>query len=147
MPDPYVKPTEPSAGAALAAIQDEFDFLDDENTAFTHIIDLGRKLPSFPLEWRDDTHKIPGCLAQVWLGASLSEGRMFFAGGSDAAIVAGLVALALRVYSGRTLDEITATDPAGLTGIGTIGGLTTNRRNGIAAMMKRIQDLAHAASA
>lgn len=146
MPDPFVHPAEPSAALAVEAIKDEFDFIDDENTAFSHIIDLGRKLPVFPPEWRDEAHKIPGCLAQVWLRSDVQGDRLVFAGGSDAAIVAGLVALALRVYSGRRADEIVATDPGDLTGIATISGLTTNRRNGIAAMMKRIQDLARAAA-
>ena len=67
---------------------------------------------------------------------------MMLAGGSDAHIVSGLVALVLRVYSGRTPAEALATDPDFLISLPTIGSLTSNRKNGIAAMTRRILDMA-----
>jgi cysteine desulfuration protein SufE len=82
----------------------------------------------------------------VWLAAVMRAGRLYFAGASDAAIVAGLVALLLRVYSGRLPEEILATNADFLTAWGLIGALSTNRGNGVAAMARRIRDLAVAAS-
>ena len=70
--------------------------------------------------------------------------RLFFAGASDAAIVSGLVALVLRVYSGRDRAEILATSPAFLKELGLIAALSTNRGNGVAAMVERIQAIARA---
>jgi cysteine desulfuration protein SufE len=73
------------------------------------------------------------------------DGKLFLAGASDAAIVSGLVALLLRVYSGRTADEIRRTDAGFLKDLGLIAALSTNRGNGIAAMARRIHAIAEAA--
>jgi cysteine desulfuration protein SufE len=70
------------------------------------------------------------------------DGKLFFAGLSDAAIVSGLVALLLRVYSGRTPAEIMQTDPVFLKNLGLLEALSTNRGNGIAAMARRVRDVA-----
>ena len=70
------------------------------------------------------------------------EGRMYFAGASDAAIVSGLVSLLLRVYSGRTPAEIAATDPVFLKELGLLEALSTNRGNGIAAMARKVREVA-----
>ena len=72
------------------------------------------------------------------------NGALFFAGASDAAIVSGLVALLLRVYSGRPADEILATDPVFLKELGLIEALSTNRGNGIASMARAIRERAAA---
>ena len=72
----------------------------------------------------------------------MSDGRLFFAGASDAAIVSGLVSLLLRVYSGRTPAEIVATDPVFLKDLGLLEALSTNRGNGIAAMVRKVREVA-----
>lgn len=147
MPDPYLAPEEPTAAAAIAAIGDELDVFDDWMDRYQHLIDLGRKLPPFPTEWQDDVHRVPGCQSQVWMEAELRDGRLMLAGASDAAIVSGLVALLLRVYSGRPPAEVLATDPAFLRDLGLLEALSTNRGNGIAAMARRIRDVAQASQA
>ena len=147
MPDPYVVPEEPTAAAAIAAIGDELDVFDDWMDRYQHLIDLGRKLPPFPPGWQDDAHRVPGCQSQVWMEAELRDGRLLLAGASDAAIVSGLVALLLRVYSGRPPAEVLATDPAFLRDLGLLEALSTNRGNGIAAMARRIRDVAQASQA
>ena len=76
--------------------------------------------------------------------ATKRDGRLFFAGASDAAIVSGLVALLLRVYSGRTAAEILATDPVFLKDLGLLEALSTNRGNGIAAMARKLRERAAA---
>jgi cysteine desulfuration protein SufE len=76
--------------------------------------------------------------------STLDGGRMFLAGASDAAIVSGLVALLLRVYSGRTPDEISRTDPKFLTDLGLIAALSSNRGNGVASMAEAIRKAAAA---
>ena len=144
MPDPYVVPEEPTAADAIAAIGDELDVFDDWMDRYQHLIDLGRKLPPFPPDWQDDAHRVPGCQSQVWMEAELCDGRLMLAGASDAAIVSGLVALLLRVYSGRPPAEVLATDPAFLRDLGLLEALSTNRGNGIAAMARRIRDVAQA---
>ena len=142
MSDPFVVPPEPTAAEAIAAIADELDVFDDWMDRYGFIIELGRKLPAFPSEWANDAHRVPGCQSQVWMEGERRDGTLRLAGASDAAIVSGLVALLLRVYSGRTPEEILATDPNFLRDLGLIGALSTNRGNGVAAMARAIQSLA-----
>jgi cysteine desulfuration protein SufE len=78
--------------------------------------------------------------------AELQEGKLMLAGASDAAIVSGLVALLLRVYSGRPPAEILSTSPDFLTDLGLIAALSTNRGNGVASMAQAIQHAARALS-
>jgi len=141
-PDPFVLPEDSSAAAAIAAIADEFSVFDDWMDRYQFIIELGRKLPPYPDAWADDAHRVPGCQSRVWLEAEVRDGRLYLAGASDAAIVSGLVALLLRVYSGRTAAEIAATDPVFLKDLGLIEALSTNRGNGIAAMARKIREVA-----
>jgi cysteine desulfuration protein SufE len=142
MQDPFVHPEEPSAAAAIAAIGEELDVFDDWMDRYQFIIELGRKLPPFPEDWSDDAHRVPGCQSRVWMEGALRDGRLYLAGISDAAIVAGLIALLLRVYSGRPPAEIVATDPIFLKELGLIEALSTSRGNGIAAMTRKIRELA-----
>jgi len=136
---PFVTPPEDTAAAAVAAIREELEVFDDWMDRYQFIIELGRKLPAFPPEWMNDAHRVPGCQSQVWLQTHLQDGRLYLAGASDAAIVSGLVALLLRVYSGRTKAEIAATDPAFLTDLGLIAALSSNRGNGVASMAAAIR--------
>lgn len=142
MTDPFVKPEESTAIEAIAAIGQELDIFDDWMERYQFIIELGRKLPPFPEAWTNDAHRVPGCQSRVWMEAELRDGSLYFAGNSDAAIVSGLVALLLRVYSGRTPDEIAATDPVFLKDLGLLEALSTNRGNGIAAMARKVREVA-----
>lgn len=137
--DPFVRPEDETAADAIAVIGDELALFDDWMDRYQYIIELGRKLPPFPKEWTDDAHRVPGCQSQVWLEARCDDGTMYFAGASDAAIVSGLVALLLRVYSGRTPEEIRATDPSFLHDLGLVQALSTNRGNGVEAMARAIR--------
>ncbi len=141
---PFVNPEEATAAEAVAAIGEELAVFDDWMDRYGYIIELGRKLPPFPEPWADDAHRVPGCQSRVWMEAEAREGALFFAGASDAAIVSGLVALLLRVYSGRSPAEILATDPVFLKDLGLIEALSTNRGNGIAAMARAIRERAAA---
>ena len=131
--DPFVAPEEPSAAEAIAAIGEELGVFDDWMERYQYIIELGRKLPAYPEAWADDAHRVPGC-----------QSRLRLAGASDAAIVSGLVAMLLRVYSGRPPAEIAATEPLFLTEFGLVQALSTNRGNGVAAMARKIRDVAMA---
>jgi len=134
-----------SAAAAIDAIGEDLALFDDWMDRYQFIIELGRKLPPYPAKWQDAAHQVQGCQSQVWLAAEGRDEVMRFAGASDAAIVSGLVALVLRVYSGRSRAEILATPGKFLHDLGLIGALSTNRGNGVAAMVERIQEMARAA--
>ena len=140
--DPFLLPEEPSAKAAIATIAEDLDLFDDWMDRYQFIIEMGRKLPPFPEEWANDSHRVPGCQSRVWMEAVFRDGSLFFAGASDAAIVSGLIALLLRVYSGRSPEEIIETDPVFLKDLGLLEALSTNRGNGIAAMARKVREIA-----
>ena len=129
----------------------DFEFLDDWDDRYKYLIDLGRDLPPYPEEKRDDAHKVKGCASQVWLAPSTEERGgdkvLVFAGDSDAHIVKGLVAVLLSLYSEKTPQEIAAIDaqeelkPLDLT-----AHLTPQRSNGLASMIKRVNEIAAALS-
>ena len=118
----------------------EFAF-DDWMDRYQYLIDLGRKLP-FPEEYRQDSFKLKGCQSQVWFVGERVGDRLVFHAISDAAIVSGLIALLLRVYSNRTPDEIVATDPAFIREIGLEEHLSPTRKNGLGAMLTAIRSRA-----
>lgn len=142
MQDPFVVPEEPSAAEAIATIREELELFDDWMERYQFIIEMGRKLPPFPEDWANDAHRVPGCQSRVWMEAIVRDGQVLFAGQSDAAIVSGLIALLLRVYSGRSPTEIIATDPVFLKELGLLEALSTNRGNGIAAMARKVREVA-----
>ena len=90
---------------------EDFDLFEDWLDRYQYLIDMGRRLPEFPAALQSDEHRIRGCQAQVWFVASEQEGRLYFQAISDAAIVSGLIALLLRLYSGRKPQDILDTPP------------------------------------
>jgi cysteine desulfuration protein SufE len=128
-----------TADAAQAAIADEFAFFGDWTERYQYLIDLGRKLPPFPDALKTDAHKVTGCQSQVWLVPSGDANRLDFQAISDSAIVSGLIALLLRVYSGRPASEILATEPTFVESIGLAKHLSPTRSNGLAAMLAAIK--------
>ena len=133
------EPAESSAEAAQAAIADEFAFFGDWTERYQYLIDLGRKLPPFPDADRTDEHKVSGCQSQVWLVPSGDARRLDFRAISDSSIVSGLIALLLRVYSGRSAEEILATEPRFIEAIGLAKHLSPTRSNGLASMLATIR--------
>jgi len=124
-----------SADAEQAAIAEEFSFFSDWTERYQYLIDLGRKLPPFPEEQKTEAHKVQGCQSQVWLVAEGDRARLQFRAISDSAIVSGLIALLLRVYSGRPAQEILDTQPRFVEAIGLAKHLSPTRSNGLAAML------------
>lgn len=135
-------PAETSAQAAQDAIAEEFAFFGDWTERYQYLIDLGRKLPPFPDALKTEEYKVQGCQSQVWLVASGDARHMDFQAISDSAIVSGLIALLLRVYSGRSAQEILDTEPRYIEAIGLARHLSPTRSNGLAAMLQTIK--AHA---
>ena len=140
-------PLEPTPEAAQAAIRDEFAFFSDWSERYQYLIDLGRKLPDFPDEWKTEDHRLHGCQSMVWIVPSGDASRLDFAAVSDSAIVSGLIYLALRVYSGRSADEIAATEPGYIADIGLAKHLSPTRSNGLASLLAFIRDAAQRALA
>lgn len=122
-----------------AEIVQEFSAIADWRERYRHIIALGRALPDLPEELREDKFKVKGCQSQVWLHASMEDGKVIYRADSDAAIVKGLVALSVRVFSGHTADEIVNAKPDFVDEIGLSENLSATRANGLSAMLKQIR--------
>lgn len=125
----------------LDQLADEFELLDDWEERYRHVIDLGRALAPLDDAERSDDNKVRGCASQVWLVAALGpDGRLSYRGDSDAHIVRGLIAILLKLYSGRSPAEILAFDaPAAFDRLGLAGALSAQRSNGLASMVERIR--------
>ena len=137
-----MQPTEATAAEAQAAIADEFSFFGDWSERYQYLIDLGRKLPPFPEEWKTEDNRLQGCQSMVWIVPEGDAKDLRFKAISDSSIVSGLIYLALRVYSGRSAEEILATTPDYIAGIGLAKHLSPTRSNGLAALLQFIQDTA-----
>lgn len=130
-----------SIAATLDELAGEFDLLGDWEERYRYLIELGRELEPLPDSERTADNKVSGCASQVWLAVEVRDGRLWFRGDSDAHIVRGLVAVMLRLYSGRTPEEILAFDAReAVSRLGLSEALTSQRANGLAAMVRRIQD-------
>lgn len=134
-----------NAAQAQQDIADEFAFFSDWTERYQYLIDLGKQLPPFPEEWKTEEHRVHGCQSMVWLVPSGDAARMHFDAASDSAIVSGLIALVLRVYSDRPAAEIIATEPAYIQQIGLAKHLSPTRSNGLAAMLVKLKAYAAAA--
>ena len=143
--DALAFPLEATAAEAQQAIAEEFAFFGDWSERYQYLIDLGRKLPDFPEEWKTEEHRLHGCQSMVWIVPDGDAGRLDFRAISDSAIVSGLVFLALRVYSGRPAAEILATEPDYIGAIGLAKHLSPTRSNGLAALLAFIRDRAQRA--
>lgn len=133
-------------------ISDNLAFLDDWEDRYRYLIELGQALPALDEAERNAKTKVNGCVSQVWLvteTARPADGRtvMVYRGESDAMIVKGLVAVLIALYSGKSPQEVGETDALALFDeMGLREHLTTQRSNGLTAMVRRIQDDAKAAA-
>lgn len=127
-----------------ADIEDEFDFLEDWEVRYAHIIDLGKANPSLEAHERTEETKVRGCASQVWMVIrEQDDDRLQIRAESDAMIVSGLISLLVRLFSGATRAEISAFDAdAFLDRIGVKGALSAQRSNGLASMLARIKQAA-----
>ena len=126
---------------ALAELRDEFDLLGDWEERYRFVIEMGKDLAPLSDAERNEGHKVRGCASQVWLVTEpQADGTLRFRGDSDAHIVRGLIAILLRLYSGRAPSEILAfAAKAAFEALGLAGALSAQRSNGLASMVARIR--------
>ena len=135
-----------SAEQAQRDIAEEFAFFGDWTERYQYLIDLGKQLPPFPESDKAEQYRVHGCQSMVWLVPSGDASNMHFEAVSDSAIVYGLIALVLRVYSDRSAQEILDTEPQFIAAIGLAKHLSPTRSNGLAAMLAKLKGYAAAAS-
>ena len=118
---------------------EEFAMFDDWMDKYNYIIELGKELPRIKEQHKTADFLIEGCQSQVWLHPDFHDGRIFFTADSDAIITKGIVNLLVRVFSGRTPQEILDDDLSYLDAIGLKEHLSPTRSNGLASMVKQLK--------
>jgi cysteine desulfuration protein SufE len=136
------------AAAAFEEIAETFEFLDDWEERYRHVIELGRAMPPLDDSFKVPALKVQGCASQVWLRPVIGGERFDFEGESDAMIVRGLIAVLHALYSGLPVAEVGRVDAVAELGrLGLNEHLSSQRSNGLRAMVERIREVASAASA
>ena len=138
-------PMEATTDDAQKAIIEEFAFFSDWSERYQYLIDLGKKLPDLKPEWKTEEHRLHGCQSMVWIVPEGNKDKLVFNALSDSTIVSGLIFLALRVYSGRSAEEIMSTAPDYISQIGLAKHLSPTRSNGLKSLLQFIQQTAHSA--
>ena len=134
--------TQTSADEAQQEIAEEFAYFGDWTERYQYLIDLGKQLPPFPEEHKTEDYRVLGCQSMVWLVPSGDAQCMHFEATSDSAIVSGLIALVLRVYSDRPARDIVDTEPTFIGTIGLAKHLSPTRSNGLASMLAKLKGYA-----
>lgn len=121
---------------------DEFAMFDNWMDRYQYIIDLGKQLPDFSDEWKNDQTRLDGCQSNVWVHSEMQGENLHFYAISDAAIVSGLIAILMRIYNDRPPQEIVETPPDFLAELDLDKHLSPTRSNGLHAMLERIKTTA-----
>jgi len=120
-------------------IVDEFSSLDQWMDRYAYLIELGKNVPAIDPKFKTDQYVIKGCQSRVWINAELQDDSIVFTADSDAIITKGIIALLIRVLSGRTPDEIINSDLHFIDQIGLKENLSPTRANGLLAMIKQMK--------
>ncbi len=139
------------ASEAFEEIAETFDFLDDWEDRYRHVIDLGKAMAPLEEALRVPATRVEGCASQVWIVPEIegegADAVFSFRGDSDALIVRGLIAILRALYCGLPLSEVPAVDAhAELARLGLDEHLSAQRSNGLRAMVERIRALARQAA-
>lgn len=118
---------------------EEFQFFDDWEDKYAHLIELGKSLKEFPAEKKTEENLIKGCQSKVWLDAYLKDNKIYFDADSDGILPKGMAALLVDIYSGHTVQEILDSDFDFISEIGLQEFLSPSRANGLMAMTRQIK--------
>ena len=120
-------------------IIDEFEFYDSWMDKYQYLIDLGKDLEPLEEAEKNEMNLVRGCQSQVWMIVSGNSDNVEVRANSDAAIVSGLIALVVRLYSNASAEEIVKTEPEFVEAIGLSQHLSPTRANGLASMLQRLK--------
>ena len=130
------------ATTAFEEIAEDFEFLDDWEDRYRHVIDMGKAMEPLDDALKVPATKVDGCASQVWLVPRVEDGTFSFDGESDAMIVKGLIAILRSLYNGLPVSGILAVDaPAEMARLGLDEHLSAQRSNGLRAMIERIREV------
>ncbi len=125
-----------------AQIIEDFSFLPEWDEKYAYLIELGGKMAPLPQEYRSDENIVRGCQSLVWLHRECCNGDVTLQSESDSLIVKGLAALLMRIFSGQPADEVLKADLTFFQEIGLNQHLSSQRANGLMAMIEEIKAFA-----
>ena len=123
-------------------VVDEFSMFDEWLDKYEYLIELGKSLKDYPETDKTDDYLIKGCQSRVWLNYKVENGRIYFNADSDAIITKGIISLLIKIYSGRTPEEILSSDFSVVDRIGLKENLSPTRANGLVSMIAKIKETA-----
>lgn len=121
---------------------DEFSMFDGWLDKYEYLIELGKALKDYPEDKKTEDRLIKGCQSRVWLDCSIDGGKIFLNADSDAIITKGIISLLIKIYSGRTPQEILSSDFSVVDRIGLKENLSPTRANGLVSMIATIREIA-----
>lgn len=128
---------------AFEEIVETFEFLDDWEDRYAHVIELGKAMEPLDEAFKVPATKVDGCASQVWIAPKTEGGVLEFDGDSDAIIVRGLIAILRALYVGVPVAEVLGVDAAAeLARLGLDDHLSAQRSNGVRAMIARLREVA-----
>ena len=123
--------------------KESLDLFDDGIDKYKFLIDQAKNAKNFPEEYRNDSFKVSGCQAQVWLVPKLKENKLSFYYDSDAFISKGMVTILCDIYGDRNPSEIKNSDFNMINTLELDTLLTPGRRNGVYSMLEKIKEYAN----
>ena len=123
--------------------KESLDLFDDGMDKYKFLIDQAKNAKNFPEEYRNDSFKVSGCQAQVWLVPQLKENKLSFYYDSDAFISKGMVTILCDIYGDRNPSEIKNSDFSMLNTLELDTLLTPGRRNGVYSILEKIKEYAN----
>jgi cysteine desulfuration protein SufE len=120
-------------------IIEEFGMFDDWMQKYEYLIDLGKELPSIEEKYKTDDNLIKGCQSRVWLHAREENGNIFYTADSDAIMTKGIIAILIRVLSGKNANDIANSELEFINEIGLKEQLSPTRANGLLSMIKQMK--------
>lgn len=124
----------------IKQIEEDFSYLEDWDSKYEYLIELGKSLPLIPQELKTEENKVSGCQSQVWVKPEMKDGLLYFKADSDAIITKGLISLLIKVLSGQKPEDIISADLSFLDRIGMKEHLSPTRANGLMSMVKRLKE-------
>lgn len=132
----------PTIAEIQAEIVEDFSFLPEWDERYAYLIELGQKMPPLPAEYRTEENIVRGCQSTVWLQRDCQDGKVLLQADSDSLIVKGLAAMLIQVYSGQPAADVLQANLSFFEGTGMSKHLSSQRANGLMAMIDEIKAFA-----
>ncbi|PIG93094.1 SufE family protein [Gloeocapsopsis sp. IPPAS B-1203] len=127
---------------SLARVVQRFQRLSNPKQRYEQLVWFAKRLKEFPEGDKVPENKVPGCVSQVYITAKLDQGKVWYEGDSDSALVKGLVAVLVEGLSGLSPEEVLQVSPEFIKDTGLNASLTPSRSNGFYNIFQKMKEKA-----